>query len=74
MENTDSMAKQQAVDGKAAFAGSAEPAPERDNVDAIANAAGVNLRPGKATDVKAQLEQRDADRWELDPESAQRPE
>lgn len=71
MENTNSLPKQQAVDGQGAFAGNAEPSPEQDTVDAVAAKAGVDLAPGQPTDVKRILDERDENRWELDPDSAQ---
>lgn len=70
MENTNSVPKQQAVDGQGAFAGNAEPNPEQDTVDAVAARAGVPLSAGQPTDFKGVLDQRDEKRWELDPESA----
>ena len=71
MENTNSLPKQQSVDGRGAFAGNIEPNPEQDTVDAVAAQAGVDLAPGDATDVKRILDERDENRWELDPDSAQ---
>lgn len=71
MENTNSLPKQQSVDGRGAFAGNIEPNPEQDTVDAVAAQAGVDLSPGDATDVKRILDERDENRWELDPDSAQ---
>ena len=73
MENTNSLPKQQAVDGRGAFAGNAEPDPEQVTVDAVAAKAGVELAPGEAADVKEMMEERDKHRWELDPGSARRP-
>jgi len=70
MENTNSLPKQQSVDGQGAFAGNAEPSPEQDTVDAVAAKAGVELAPGQETDVKRILDERDENRWELDPDSA----
>ena len=69
MENTNSLSKQQAVDGQGAFAGNAEPNPEQVTVDAVAAKAGVELKPGEATDIKRILDERDEKRWELDPDS-----
>ncbi|MEO0458125.1 MAG: DUF6335 family protein [Cyanobacteria bacterium P01_A01_bin.114] len=71
MENTDSLPKQQAVDGKAAFAGNPEPEPTMDVVDTLAAEAGVSAPMGEAVNVKAALDARDKDRWELNPDSAQ---
>ena len=69
MENTNSLSKQQAVDGQGAFAGNAEPNPEQVTADAVAAKAGVDLKPGEATDIKRILDERDEKRWELDPDS-----
>lgn len=75
MENTNSLPKQQAADGQGAFAGNAEPKPEQDTVDAVAANAVVSLAPGQTTGIKRILDERDENRWELDPDSArsQRP-
>lgn len=70
MESTNSLPKQQSTDGKGAFAGSPEPNPEQDTVDAVAAKVGVDLAPGQPTDIKRILDERDENRWELDPESA----
>ena len=72
MENSDSLAKQQAVDGKGAFAGSPEPNPELDVIDTLTAKAGVSAAAGEAVDIKATLDERDENRWELSPESADR--
>ncbi|MGD1857805.1 MAG: DUF6335 family protein [Leptolyngbyaceae cyanobacterium] len=72
MENTNSLPKQQSVDGQGAFAGNAEPNPEQDTVDAVTQQAGVDTAPGQATDLKRVLDERDENRWELDPDSAPR--
>ena len=70
MENTNRLAKQKAVDGQGAFAGNAEPNPDRGTVDAMAAKAGVKLSPGEPADIKRILDERDENRWELDPDSA----
>lgn len=70
METTNSLPKQQAVDGQGAFAGNAEPNPEQDTVDTLMSQAGVDPAPGKAVDIKRTLDERDENRWELDPNSA----
>ncbi|MEM9803729.1 MAG: DUF6335 family protein [Cyanobacteria bacterium P01_D01_bin.56] len=69
MENTNSLPKQQAVDGQGAFAGNIEPNPEQATVDTVAAKAGVDLKPDQATDIKRILDERDEKRWELDPDS-----
>ncbi|NEP18426.1 MAG: hypothetical protein F6J97_16235 [Leptolyngbya sp. SIO4C1] len=71
MEHTDSLPKQQAVDGQSAFAGDPEPVPEESTVDALATEAGLDMSAGEPVQTKAKLEQRDEDRWELDPDSTQ---
>lgn len=70
METTNSLPKQQAVDGQGAFAGNAEPNPERDTVDTLTSQAGMAPAPGQATNMKRILDERDENRWELDPDSA----
>lgn len=74
MERTDSLPKQQALDSKGAYAGNVEPNPEKDIVDTLAQDAGVSIPQGDPINVKSMVEERDEQRWELDPESAQRQE
>ncbi len=71
MENTDNLSKQQAVDGKSAFAGNTEPNPEQDTVDALGNQAGIEPKAGEPVAIKETLDERDESRWELNPDSAQ---
>ncbi|MEM7768980.1 MAG: DUF6335 family protein [Cyanobacteria bacterium P01_A01_bin.37] len=71
MEMTDSLPKQQAVDGKGAFAGNPEPDPEQGDVGEPATQAGISPPPEVPLDVKETLEKRDQDRWELNSDSAQ---
>lgn len=68
METTNSLPKQQAVDGQGAFAGNA--GSEQDTVDALMSQAGMDPVPGEATGMKRILDERDENRWELDPDSA----
>lgn len=71
MENTNSLPKQQSTDGQGAFAGNVEPNPEQDTVDAVAAQAGVELKPETAAGIKRVLDERDENRWELNPDSTQ---
>ena len=68
MEKTDSVAKQQALDGKGAFAGTTEPTTHQ-SIESIAKDAGVSIPQGGEIGVKALLDKRDKNRWELSPES-----
>lgn len=68
----DALTEQAKVVGEEAVGGPA-PTPEQDNVDDLAAAAGVPLAPDEPVAVKAELHDRDRQRWELNPDSAQRP-
>jgi hypothetical protein len=68
--NMSDVSKAQATDLNGAKAGDLEPRPEH-SIDNIAAEAGVEMSEGEALHTQATLEQRDQERWELDPDSAQ---
>ncbi len=69
MENTDSQAKQTAVDNKSAYAGNVMPESEI-GVDQLGERAGMDIQPETPLAVKDEFDQRDQNRYELDPDSA----
>lgn len=71
MEKTNSLPKQKATDGQGAFAGNLEPTPDRDTISSLAKAVGVEIPAGEPVRTKSVLDERDDNRWELDPDSAQ---
>ena len=70
MENEDSTAKQAALDNKSAYAGNISPDPELDT-EQLGEQAGLNIKPEHPLSVKADLEKRDQNRYELDVDSKQ---
>ncbi|MBE9079023.1 hypothetical protein IQ241_17255 [Romeria aff. gracilis LEGE 07310] len=71
MENTNSQPKQQAVDGQSAYAGNPNPTPDHNSIDMLSEQAGLDMSAGEDLQVKEKLDERDDDRWELDPGSAE---
>lgn len=69
MENTDSKAKQAALDNKSAYAGNVMPESEV-GVDQLGERAGLDIQPETPLAVKESLDQRDQNRYELDPDVA----
>ena len=67
MENTDSQAKQFALDNKAAFAGGgSEVRNEGASIDRMGTSAGLHIRPEMPLSVAQDLHDRDEQRAELD--------
>ena len=67
MENTDSKAKQAALDNKSAFAGSGSEAKnEGVSIDEMGANAGLHIRPEAPLSVARDLHSRDEHRAELD--------
>ncbi|MEO0374146.1 MAG: DUF6335 family protein [Cyanobacteria bacterium P01_A01_bin.17] len=64
------ISRAQAADLNGAKAGEVEPTPEH-SIDNIAAKAGVEMPAGEVLHTQEKLEQRDQERWQLDPESAQ---
>jgi len=64
------VSKAQATDMNGATAGHVEPMPEHNNIDEIAANAGVEMSEGEPLHTKEILENRDEQRWQLDPDSA----
>ncbi|EDX84320.1 hypothetical protein S7335_2017 [Synechococcus sp. PCC 7335] len=70
MENTDSLPKQAAVDGKSAFAGN--PSSTQDEgtnhlgIDQMGESAGLDIHPEEPLATKEKLEARDQERFDLD--------
>lgn len=58
------------VGGEEAIGGQT-PTPDQDNVDAIADAVGVSMDDDEDISIKQTLEERDDQRWQLDPDSAE---
>ncbi len=48
-----------------------EPFPERHDVDRLADAIGVEMDDSQPLEMKEKLEERDRERWQLDPDSAE---
>ena len=65
------VSKAQAKDLNGASAGHVEPTPEHNGIDQIAARAGVETSGEEPLHTKEVLEQRDQERWQLDPDSAQ---
>lgn len=59
------------VSGEEAIGGSA-PTPDQSNVDENAHAVGLELSDSETMRVMRKLEERDAHRWELDPDSSEK--
>ena len=62
----------QSVDGKGADAGTPNPEPQKNTIDQLGENAGLNLEPDDPVNSKEKLDQRDSNRWELDPASQNR--
>lgn len=73
MEDTDSRPKQEAVDGKSAYAGNKWTEPTDMGVDKMGDEAGLDVQPEEPLAVAEELSERDEDRYELNPDSANRP-
>lgn len=69
MENTDSKAKQTALDNKSAYAGNVMPESEI-GVDQLGERSGLDIQPETPLAVKESLDERDQNRYELDPDYA----
>lgn len=69
MENTDTQAKQAALDNKSAYAGNVMPEAEI-GVDQMGEQAGLDIDPEAPLAVEETFEERDRNRYELDPDSA----
>ncbi|MEO1295190.1 MAG: DUF6335 family protein [Cyanobacteria bacterium J06636_16] len=65
------VSKNDAYDGKGAVAGNISSDPEQDTVDELTAQAGLDLSEGEAVGTQSKLQERDANRWELDPDSKQ---
>jgi len=70
MENTDSKAKQAALDNKSAFSGNPTPTPEL-GVDQLGADAGLDIQPEEPLAVAEKMAERDQQRFELDQNSAE---
>lgn len=57
------------VSGEEAVGGTT-PTPDQDSTDALAEAVGIEVRDGKPIQTRDDLDRRDQNRWELDPDSA----
>ena len=67
MENTDTQAKQSAMDNKAAFAGNGSEAKnEGVSIDEMGTNAGLHVRPESPLSIAEDLHNRDENRAELD--------
>ena len=64
----DAMTEQAKVVGEEAIGGTT-PTPDQSNVDDIAASAGINTQAEHPVEVRREMERRDADRFELKPES-----
>ncbi|MGB3137985.1 MAG: DUF6335 family protein [Nodosilinea sp.] len=64
----DAMTEQAKVVGEEAVGGTT-PTPDQSNVDAIAAAAGIVTQPEQPVAVKDEMDRRDDQRFELDPDS-----
>lgn len=73
MEDTDSQQKQSAVDGKSAYAGNKWTEPTDMGVDKMGDEAGLDIQPEEPLSVAENLSERDEERYELDPDSDNRP-
>ena len=73
MEDTDSKQKQNAVDGKSAYAGNKWTEPTNMGVDKMGTEAGLDVQPEEPLAVAEELSERDETRYELNPDSANRP-
>ena len=73
MEDTDSKSKQNAVDGKSAYAGNKWTEPTNMGVDKMGTEAGLDVQPEEPLAVAEELSERDETRYELTPDSANRP-
>lgn len=68
----DAMSEQAKVVGEEAVGGTT-PTPDQNNVDDIADSVGVTMAPGEPVEVTEEMLARDRQRWELDPQSSDRP-
>lgn len=66
----DANAYQAQVVGEEAVGGTT-PTPDQDSTDALAEAAGIEVRDRKPIQTRDDLERRDQNRWQLDPDSAE---
>ncbi|ACB53583.1 conserved hypothetical protein [Crocosphaera subtropica ATCC 51142] len=64
----DAMTEQAKVVGEEAIGGDT-PTPDQNNVDDIGDATGVDFAPSEPVEVFEEMQQRDSDRFELDPNS-----
>lgn len=64
----DAMTEQAKVVGEEAVGGTT-PTPDQDNVDDIAASVGIDIQAEQPVAVEAEMRQRDAERFELDPDS-----
>lgn len=64
----DAMNEQAKVVGEEAIGGTT-PTPAQNDVDKIAQATGINTQPEEPVEVMNEMQQRDAHRFELDPDS-----
>ncbi|MGP1384928.1 MAG: DUF6335 family protein [Thainema sp.] len=65
----DANAYQAQVVGEEAVGGTT-PTPDQDSTEALAEAAGIEVRDRKPIQTRDDLERRDQNRWQLDPDSA----
>ncbi|MBE9064569.1 DUF6335 family protein [cf. Phormidesmis sp. LEGE 11477] len=75
MENTDSLPKQAAVDGKSAFAGNSsstqDEGPKHLGIDQMGESAGLDIHPEEPLATKEKLDARDQKRFDLDSADAE---
>jgi hypothetical protein len=69
-ENGDPAAEQESATGEQSVGGTT-PTPDLDIVDELGAAAGIELEDGESLHTTDMLEERDENRWELDPSSAE---
>jgi len=70
--DVDAMTEQAKVVGEEAVGGTT-PTPDQSNVDDIADSAGVDFEPDEPVRVAGEMRDRDRERWELQPDSGDRP-
>jgi hypothetical protein len=70
--DVDAMNEQAKVVGEEAVGGTT-PTPDQSNVDDIADSVGVNFKPEEPVKVAGEMVERDRHRWELEPDSSDRP-
>lgn len=61
--------KESAYDGKGAISGYPEPSPEKSDVETISEH-GIEINKNQPLKTKSTLDERDQQRWELDPASS----